>query len=219
MGKIPTLTKEQKIILGEVSKNEFLTSQFYFTGGTALNAYYLNHRESEDIDFFSKTKFDNQVVFTLMQEWAKLHQFKFDSRFNEVVYVFNLTFKNGAKLKVDFGYYPYKLLEKSKIIDGIAVDSIGDIAVNKLLTIQQRTNVKDFVDLYYLLDKFTVWDLMDGVKIKFGMKIEPLLMAADFMKAAQFETLPKMIKQLSLKDLKAFFINKAEKLGKMVVKP
>lgn len=218
MGEIPILTQEQKTILGEVSKNEFLKSNFYFTGGTALRAFYLNHRESEDLDFFSRDKFDNQVIFTLMEDWGKKNHFKIQSRFNEVVYIFHLTFKNGAKLKVDFGYYPYKLLEKGKIIDGITVDSLLDIAVNKLLTIQQRTDVKDFVDLYYLLDKFTVWDLIDGVKHKFGMKIEPFLVASDFMKADQFESLPKMIKKLTLNELKSFFVNKAKKLGEMIVK-
>lgn len=218
MGKIPALTKEQKIILGEVKRSEFLRTQFYFTGGTALSAYYLNHRESEDIDFFSQQEFDNQVIFTLMEEWSKKYQFKFDSRFNEVVYIFNLTFKNGAKLKVDFGYYPYRLLSETKLIDGIRVDSLLDIAVNKLLTIQQRTNAKDFVDLYYLLDKFTVWDLMEGVRYKFKRDLEPFLIAADFMKATQLELLPKMIKKLTLQQLRSFFVNKAKKLGKMVVK-
>lgn len=219
MGKIPTLTKEQKIILDQVKQNKFLKSQFYFTGGTALSAYYLNHRESEDLDFFSKTRFENQVIFTLMEDWGKKNHFKIQSRFNEVVYIFNLTFKNGVKLKVDFGYYPYQLLDQSGIKEGIRVDSLLDIAVNKLLTIQQRTDIKDFVDLYYLLDKFTVWDLMEGVKHKFRVKMEPFLIAGDFMKVAQFEYLPNMIKSLTLNELKSFFVNKAKKLGKMVVKP
>lgn len=218
MGEISTLTKEQKIILGEVRTNEFLKSQFYFTGGTALSAFYLHHRQSEDLDFFSKDKFNNQIIFTVVEEWSKKHRFKFQARFNEVVYIFILNFQDGASLKVDFGYYPYQLLSESKIKDKIKIDSLLDIAVNKLLTIQQRTDVKDFVDLYYLLDKFTIWDLIEGVRHKFRVKMEPFLLAGDFMKVNRFENLPKMIKPLKLDKLKSFFINHAQKLGKMAVK-
>lgn len=218
MGKIPSLTKEQKIILDEVKRNKFLNSQFYFTGGTALSAYYLNHRESDDLDFFSQEKFENEVILTLMDEWSKKHKFKFQSRFKEVVYIFDLTFKNRAKLKVDFGHYPYKLLDKSYIKEDIRIDSLLDISVNKLFTIGQRSNVKDFVDLYYLLDKFTLWDLVRGIEVKFRMKVEPFFIAADFMKVNQFEFLPKMVKKLTLEELKSFFVNKAKKLGLSVVK-
>lgn len=218
MGEISTLTKEQKIILGEVGTNEFLKSQFYFTGGTALSTFYLQHRESEDLDFFSRNKFNNQVIFTIVDSWSKKHKFKFQSRFNEVVYIFILNFKGNTTLKVDFGYYPYQVLNGSKIKDGVKIDSLLDIAVNKLLTIQQRTDVKDFVDLYYLLDKFTIWDLIEGVRHKFKVKIEPFLLSGDFMKVNQFENLPKMIRPLELDKLKSFFINKAQRLGKMATK-
>lgn len=218
MGKIPILTKEQKIILDQVKQSEYLNSLFYFTGGTALSAFYIGHRQSEDLDFFSQQKLEDQVIFNLVQEWSKILSFTFESRLAEVVYIFNLTFKHGVKLKVDFGYYPYRLLNESKIKSSIRVDSLLDIAVNKLLTIQQRTNVKDFVDLYYLLDKFTVWDLIEGVHYKFKVRMEPFLIATDFMKVNQFEFLPKMIKQLSLEELKSFFVNKAKKLGSKVVK-
>ncbi len=213
MGKIPFLTKEQKIILDEIKKNDFLRSQFYFTGGTALSAFYLNHRYSEDIDFFSEKKFDNQIILTLMQQWSRKHSFTFQSRFSQVVYVFNLIFSNKASLKIDFAYYPYKRLQKEAHMDTIQIDSLTDIAVNKLLTISQRDDVKDFVDLYFLLEKFTLWDLIEGVKMKFKMKIEPLLLASDLLKVEDFDYLPKMIKPLSLEELKSFFRQKAKEIG------
>ena len=31
------------------------SQQFYFTGGTALSLFYLQHRKSEDLDFFTST--------------------------------------------------------------------------------------------------------------------------------------------------------------------
>ncbi|MDO8569983.1 MAG: nucleotidyl transferase AbiEii/AbiGii toxin family protein [Candidatus Daviesbacteria bacterium] len=213
MGKIQ-FTKEQKIILDELAQNEWFSTHFYFTGGTALSSFYLHHRFSDDLDFFSTEKFDNQTIFTLMEEWGKKHNFTFQSRFMEVTYIFNLKFKDGENLKVDFGYYPYKRVKKGMEKEGLNIDSLLDIAVNKMLTVSQRTEVKDFVDLYYLLQKFTVWDLMEGVGVKFKIKIDPFLAGMDLLKAEDFDYLPKMIKLLTLEKLKLFFKQQAEKLGR-----
>jgi hypothetical protein len=52
------LTPLQQKFLSAVSGNKKIPSSFYLTGGTALAAYYLKHRYSEDLDFFSKTNID-----------------------------------------------------------------------------------------------------------------------------------------------------------------
>lgn len=93
-----------------------------------------------------------------------------------------------------------------------------DISVNKLLTITQRAEVKDFVDLFFLLKKFTVWDLIEGVKSKFKMETEPLTLASHFILAEDFDFLPRMIVPLTLTDLKNFFLLQAKSLGKTAVK-
>ncbi len=213
MGKISILTQEQKIILDELTNNNYFKSRFYFTGGTALSHYYFQHRYSEDLDFFSENKFENLTILTLIEKLKNKHHFDFQSRFVEVVYRFNLIFKNGTNLKVDFGFYPYKRVEKGIQDKGLTVDSLLDIAINKLMTINQRTDIKDFVDLYYLLDKFTVWDLIEGVRVKFHQDNEPILVASDLLKIEDFHTLPKMILPLSLPELKDFFRSLAKKLG------
>lgn len=218
MGKIPILTKEQETVLGEIIKIKYFKDNFYFSGGTALSLIYLKHRYSEDIDLFSEKSFDNQTIFTLMQGLSKKLHFEIQSDFKEVVYIFNLTFKNNTKLKVDFGYYPYQKIEKEQLIESFKVDSLIDIAVNKLLTITQRTDVKDFVDLYFLLKKFTVWTLIDGVKVKFRVKLEPMLVGGDFLKIEDFDFLPKMLVPLNLDELKVFYRDQAKKLGMKVVK-
>lgn len=213
MGKIQLLSKEQKLVLDEISRSEFLSSNFYFTGGTALSAFYLKHRFSDDLDFFSREKFDNQILFTLVEEWSRKFNFTFGQRFVEVVYIFDITFKNGTTLKLDFAYYPSKQLKPYTVSDGISVDSLLDIAVTKLLVISQRSEVKDFVDLYFLLKKYTFWDLMEGIKVKFHVKLDPLLLAADLLKVDDFDYLPKMIKPLKLTDLKQFFRERAQEIS------
>jgi len=215
MGHIPNFTKEQKIILDEIKQEPFFKDQFYFTGGTALSSVYLQHRESDDIDLFSEKKFDDKVIFSFMSEWGRRHNFDLQSRFIEVVYIFNLVFSDKTELKVDFSYYPYKRIEKGQVLDGIIIDSLNDIAINKLLTITQRAEVKDFVDLYFLLQKFTVWDLLEGVRAKFKTKLELFLLSADFLKVEEFDYLPRMIKPLTLEELKSFFRQEAKEIGRI----
>lgn len=218
MGILSNLTEEQKAIFSEVAQNSYLSKNFYFTGGTALSSFYFQHRYSDDLDFFSQTPFDNQVIFTLMQEWSNKHQFSLQSRFVEVVYIFDLVFHNNTPLKIDFSYYPYKRIEMGEIIEGITIDSLLDIGINKIVTVSQRNDVKDFVDLYFILQKFSIWDLMHGAKIKFHIEIEPFLLAADFLKVEDFTFLPRMIKPITLDGLKSFYRQKAQDLGKKSVK-
>lgn len=217
MGTLSLLTKEQQIIFHEVAGNTYTKQNFYFTGGTALSAFYLRHRYSDDLDFFSEKKFDNQVIFTLVQEWSKKHNFTLKAEVIEVMYVFNLIFPQNIPVKVDFSYYPYKRIETRNKIDGVVIDSLLDIAINKIVTISQRTDVKDFVDLYFLLQQTSVWDLIEGAKIKFKIQIEPFLLASDFLKVEDFTFLPRMIMPLKLDDLKIFYRQKAKDLGKKIL--
>lgn len=212
-----TLTAKQQIIFGEVGLSNFLRKNFYFTGGTALSSVYLQHRLSEDLDFFSQEKFDTLPLSNLITQWGQKHKFKISYEEKEVVKIFNLEFPDGEKLKVDFGYYPYKRLRKGKFIGGFWVDSLFDIAVNKLQTIRQRSEVKDFVDLYFLLKDFTVWDLMEGARVKFRMEPDPYLIAVDFLTVSNFGNLPQMLVPLELKNLQSFYTDLAKKLGGAVV--
>lgn len=219
MGKISILSQEQKEILDLITKNDFFSSNFYFTGGTVLSECYLHHRYSEDLDFFSEKKFDQQVIITYMSELGKKLNFTFNSRFVEVVYKFNVFFKSGNSFKIDFAYYPYKRLDRGEKYNFMEVDSLKDIATNKFLTINQRTDIKDYVDLYFLLqNKFNIWDLLYAAQNKFKeMEFDILLIAQDLLKIENFTQLPRMINSLTIDELKIFFRLQAKNLGLKVV--
>jgi len=142
------LTNQQKYFLQEFTKSE-LRNIFRLTGGTTLSAFYLEHRLSEDLDFFSSEK----IPFYITEEFLKtldtisgiFHTRHFDRN------IFNLEFKNAASLKVEFTYYPLKNLENPITIDNVQVDSFLDIIVNKLCAIADRIEVKDYVDVYCAL--------------------------------------------------------------------
>jgi len=216
MGEISILTKEQKILLDLITKDPILSSEFYFTGGTALSEFYLHHRYSDDLDFFSLKEVDQQIIFTIMTEFGRKTGFTFNSNFREVVYRFQIVFPGKEPVKVDFGYYPYKLIEAGTKINGMRVDSLRDIATNKLFTVNQRKDVKDFVDLYFLLDdKYTFWDLLYGLEDKFSkVDIDLVLLAEDFLNVDNFTVLPRMIKLLKLPDLQKFFRKLAIEVAK-----
>jgi len=56
------LTEFQKEVLDVLSKNKFITDNFYLSGGTALSEFYFQHRLSEDLDFFSANEIDYQML-------------------------------------------------------------------------------------------------------------------------------------------------------------
>ena len=213
-----TFTPVQKIIFDEFTKNSNLTKKFYFTGGTALSAVYLHHRESEDLDFFSSSEFENVPVDLFINNVSKKIHAKPHLIEREVVRIYELIQNSRVIIKVDFAYYPYKRIKKGIKINGVTVDSMRDIATNKLHTITSRTEVKDFVDLYFLLKEFSLWDLLYGVEHKFGMELDLVWLASDFLKVNQFDYLPKMLVPLSLKDLQDFYREQAKKLGMQAVK-
>ncbi|MBI4130236.1 nucleotidyl transferase AbiEii/AbiGii toxin family protein [Candidatus Roizmanbacteria bacterium] len=217
MGKV-TFDPLQQIIVTEFLQSEYLRERFYFTGGTALSIFYFHHRLSEDLDFFSESAFSEETVQQFMSFCAQKYNFKVTVRKPQGVnmLVYQLDFGSKGWLKVDFNHFPYKRIEEGKPTNDLTIDSLRDIGANKLTTIVQRTQVKDFVDLYFLLKEFTIWDLLYGVEVKFKMEYERLMIADDFLKVDEFDTLPKMLVPLTLKELKSFFRKRALEIGRRI---
>lgn len=215
MGKI-TFTKIQESLFTQITTHKKFPKTFYFTGGTALSAFHLHHRASEDLDFFSEEPFDQNTILDIMKDISltmkTVYRYTQRERINIFEFVNN---ENELLIKIDFVYHPYKRLEKGIQTSHIAIDSLLDIATNKLLTINQRTEVKDFVDLYFLLQKFTFWDLIYALKAKYNMEIDIILLAIDCMKAESFTFMPLMRNPLSLKTLQSFFRQKTKELGEI----
>lgn len=224
MGKVknfldkPTFTSIQKLIFDEFSKDKSLRKQFYFTGGTALAAFYLHHRESEDLDFFSESDFVNQITDQFTNQISKT--INTEPRFTQIedTRMYELLKDGKLHIKIDFNYYPYHRLKQGITFQDVEIDSLFDIATNKLQTIISRTQVKDFVDLFFLLKEFTFWDLVHAVKQKFNLDEDLVLLGSNFLKVEQFDVLPKMLIPLTLKELQDFFKEQAKKIAKRVTK-
>src|SRR3990167_8269284 len=70
------LTKHQATILDHLSWEKDVHENFYLSGGTALAEFYLHHRLSEDLDFFSEKEFDSTDIFTILKKIQKKVKFK-----------------------------------------------------------------------------------------------------------------------------------------------
>jgi hypothetical protein len=138
------LLPAQKHLLSAFARSR-LAGTFYLSGGTALCAFHLRHRVSDDLDFFSELEVPVEAVLDFLgglNMGAPDYHHLFDRR------IFLLREARGAALKVEFTRYPFARCEAGLEIDGIRVDSLRDILANKLLALTERSEPKDFVDLY-----------------------------------------------------------------------
>lgn len=205
------LTEKQRKAI-EIINQEPNLADFYLSGGTALAAYYLRHRFSDDLDFFIFNEPDG-IFLSGFAEKLK-HELGADSVLFEKLYDRNQFFYkfNHEELKVEFTKYPFAQLEHFTEYNGIKIDSLRDIAANKLMAMLDRFDPKDFVDLFFLLEQFSLDSIRRDTESKFGIRIDDIFLGGELAKARRIEALPRMIKDLSLEELKSFFADQAEKL-------
>ncbi|KKR70273.1 MAG: hypothetical protein UU13_C0009G0002 [Candidatus Nomurabacteria bacterium GW2011_GWB1_40_7] len=212
MLKKSVLSKSQKDILAIISRDKTICSNFYLTGGTALAEFYLHHRLSEDLDFFSENEFEPQNVSVFLEV-------EFQQSFNRNLFFLDLT--NGDKIKTEFTYFPFVRIERKEKMGDLYIDSLLDIAVNKVFTIYQKPRSRDFIDLYFILreDKnLSLDDLIKKAQIKFDSYLDPLQLGAQYIKARELKDFPKMLVNIEDKIWQDFFINEAKKLSKQIIK-
>ena len=160
-------------------------------GGTAL-ALHLNHRQSVDIDLFSNTAFDTNALLEAIQQ-----------DFN---YQISLTATNTLKgsinsIKVDLIAHRYPYLNSPATVSGIQTLSLPDITamkVNAIVTSGQRS--KDFIDVYYLTDLFSVESMVSFYKTNYSQDNDTfLLKSLIYFDEVDLSDWPVMITDRSLK--------------------
>jgi len=215
------LTPQQKEFLDIVSEDKYLCKKFYLTGGTPLSAFYLYHRISEDVDLFCEEEINLLPIRAFLGKvQKKLKLKKIDYRNFLGLHSFELYFSEKEKLKVDFNYYPFPRIEKGIKYKNISVDSIYDIAVNKVHTIVMKPRARDFIDIYFIIKekKYSFDDLIMKAKAKFDWHIDPIQLGISFTQAAELKDYPRMIKKIDHREWKQFFIDYAISLKKQIFK-
>ncbi len=186
---------------------------FFLTGGTALSAFYFQHRRSLDLDLFTT---DDRAMLEVgpwvFQVAGEIGGRVIRTRRTEFYRELILEEPGGLPLRVDLvrGFGP--LFGERKAVEGIVVDSVENIAANKIAAILGRTEAKDFVDLYVVLQAgYSFEDLFAKAQQK-DAGLLPFYFAGALLQVQHLWHLPELLKPLSLEELRTFFVALADRL-------
>lgn len=211
------LTKKQVLFLNKFVKSD-LAEIFRLTGGTALSAFYLKHRFSFDLDFFSEEKISFYIVSDFIKNLGISKSFYYIKHFDRNIFV--LDFKDGSKLNVEFTEYPLKNLNKLEKIDGLSIDSFEDIMINKVCAIADRNEIKDYVDLFFSLkaSKIGLENVFKLTERKCEIKGILNILKYKLLKLPEgFENIV-FIKKIEKKEMENFFKTEIKKILKKELK-
>jgi len=209
------LSKNQVNVLSLLSAEKLVVDSVYLSGGTALAEFYLQHRLSEDLDFFSEKEFDPLLissVFKKIQNKAGIKKVNFEQSFNRNLFFLEL---QNDTIKTEFTYFPFTRIESNRKFGNLHIDSLIDIAVNKIFTIYQKPRSRDFIDLYFILAQEKTWNidgLVEKSQIKFDTYLNPLQLGSQFVKVEVLKDYPNMIKKIDEKEWQGFFMMEAKRL-------
>jgi len=207
------LTDLQADILNTLFEEGIGELGYYLTGGTALSEFYLQHRYSDDLDFFTREKRSLKEDYEIFLKIFSNHGFEIISA--EVSSEYARFFVSPARrpkeqLKIEFARDVPAMISPPEIHEKIIVDSFEDIAVNKICAILNREppEPKDFVDLFFILEdsKYSVDYLMNRAREKEGTldnEYGILQFATNLLRLEDFQFLPRMIRPVSLEALRS----------------
>lgn len=214
MPTMEILTPTQIALLKAIGAESYFAKNFYLTGGTALAGFYLHHRYSEDLDFFSMDEVDTLPIVAFFKKHKNdlgIVDVTSETSMNRNLFFLKI---GDEMLKMEFTYFPFSQIEKSQEHFGVPVDSVKDIAVNKLFTIYQRRKARDYIDLYCIQKQYdwTIGQLVAWAKLKFDWHIDPVQLASQFSRSASAQDFPRMIVPVPEKEWRDFFKAEAIKL-------
>ncbi len=150
---VPKLMELLKKIMAEK-----LFSDFNLVGGTAL-ALQMGHRNSIDIDMFGSSEINTILCIEKLSEFGDVQVTQSTK---------NILITKIDDVKVDFVNYKYPLLSEVLNVENIRMLSKKDIAAMKLNAIAGRGSKKDFIDLFFLLNEYTLEEMLSFYEQKYN---------------------------------------------------
>jgi hypothetical protein len=204
------LTPAQRRLLDRLLESE-LVDRFYLSGGTALSAFHLHHRKSDDLDLFARDPFDTQAVLRLVNAVGdgpavprRVHD-----RLGFLLSV------GGEPLRVEFVRYQFDHLQAPEPRYGrLGVDGLRDILANKLSAMVERTEPKGYADVLFILREpgFSLLSGMEDCRRKFGWPGLRHLLQRAFLQPEHFRGWVETDPSVSLPEARAFFRELARSL-------
>ncbi len=170
-------------VLKFLSTCDFL-NDFRLVGGTAL-ALYWGHRISIDIDLFTDKKISLlEVEYNLSGLMDSVQISK-----NPIGLSYNI-----QNVKCDFLVYPYQFNYSETEEDGIRIAHIEDVIALKLGAIANRGARKDFIDLYYILQTYSLGETIRFYERMYNVKEHfSLLKSMTYFEDAENEQSPVLL--------------------------
>lgn len=118
---------------------------YYLAGGTAI-ALHIGHRRSIDFDLFTSSPLNKQKINSEIQKLnVKVRPILFD--IDQQHFIIN-------EVKCTFFHYPYPIEHTVFFDDVISLPALLDLAAMKAFALGRRSKWKDYVDLYFILQKY-----------------------------------------------------------------
>ena len=212
------LTENQELLIKYLPDE--IQTNFYLSGGTALSAFYLGHRLSEDLDFFTDAEEKMapiEFLTGIIKSLPSVDHLHFERLFDRRIFV--ATFKDSQILKVEFTSYPFKSIEDRLTIGKLRVDSLLNIMTCKIFAMADRFDPKDFVDLYFVLRSkdLKLENLIKMTGERFDIKGLDFVIPERLLlvKRITSEDLPVMVERIDLEEMKKHFLEQASRLVKL----
>lgn len=128
-----------------------LLKETRLVGGTAL-ALQIGHRNSVDLDLFGNVPYSGEE---LRESLSTSHKLTIITESKNIkIYLLD-------GIKVDIVNYGYSWIDEAVSEDNLLLASIKDIAAMKVTAIIGRGTKKDFIDIYSLLQQFSLKEILD----------------------------------------------------------
>lgn len=187
-----------------VSKPEM--KGFRLVGGTALALQY-GHRQSVDLDFFGSPLASQEDTIDML---SSLGNITIHNRTDKILQVV----LRGIKVDV-IDYSRYGWIDPPVVDDGIVLASPRDIAAMKINAIEGRGSRKDFVDIYMLLQHYTLSELLDFYSMKYpNYSIFRALLSLTYFDDAETQAMPKILIPQTWEVIKAYISDKVKEYNK-----
>lgn len=187
-----------------VSKPEM--KGFRLVGGTALALQY-GHRQSVDLDFFGSPLASQEDTIDML---SSLGNITIHNRTDKILQVV----LRGIKVDV-IDYSRYGWIDPPVVDDGIVLASPRDIAAMKINAIEGRGSRKDFVDIYMLLQHYTLSELLDFYSMKYpNYSIFRALLSLTYFDDAETQAMPKMFIPQTWEEIKAYISDKVKECNR-----
>lgn len=170
-------------------------------GGTAL-ALQLGHRKSIDLYFFGAIDFADVYSGEMFKDFNKVTILKSSKNIN--IFIIN-------DVKVDIVNYTYPWLQEEQIHDGVRLAGIEDIAAMKHAAIAGRGSKKDFVDIYFLLQQYSLKKLLAFYNKKYFDGSEYMVLKGlTYFEDAEKDLPIEMIHQIAWLEIKKYILHEVE---------